>query len=251
MPKRSKEDNPTIDYNLVVDSSEKLDKLNKKKKKAQEEYSHFTQEQVDAIFKSAAKEAAKKRIPLARDAVTETGMGVLEDKIIKNHFASEYIYNKYKDTKTCGIVDEDKINGTMTVAEPLGVIAGIVPTTNPTSTAIFKSLIALKTRNAIIFSPHPRAKKCTIDAAKCVLEAAYKAGAPRDIIGWIDEPTLELTNQLMTHKDIACILATGGPGMVKAAYSSGNPALGVGPGNCAAIIDEKADIKSWIKKIGL
>lgn len=249
MPKRSKEDNPTIDYNLVVDSSEKLNKLIERAKKAQEEYSHFTQEQVDAIFKSAAKEAAKKRIPLARDAVTETGMGVLEDKIIKNHFASEYIYNKYKDTKTCGIVDEDKINGTMTVAEPLGVIAGIVPTTNPTSTAIFKSLIALKTRNAIIFSPHPRAKKCTIDAAKCVLEAAYKAGAPRDIIGWIDEPTLDLTNQLMTHKDIACILATGGPGMVKAAYSSGNPALGVGPGNCAAIIDEKADIKTAVSSV--
>lgn len=243
------ESKENIAYDLIVDSPEKLESLIKRAKKAQEEYSKFSQEQVDRIFKRAATEANKMRIPLAKDAVAETGMGILEDKIIKNHFASEYIYNKYKDTKTCGVISEDKINGITTVAEPLGVIAGIIPTTNPTSTAIFKALISLKTRNAIIFSPHPRAAKCTIDAAKCILEAAVSEGAPKDIIGWIDTPSIELTNMLMTHSDIACILATGGPGMVKAAYSSGNPALGVGPGNCAAIIDEKADIKTAVSSV--
>ena len=238
-----------LNSSSVVDSAEKLEMLIERVKKAQKIYSTFTQEQVDAIFKAAATAADKARIPLARMAVEETGMGVLEDKIIKNHFASEYIYNKHKNVKTCGIIKEDKANGIKTVAEPLGVIAGIVPTTNPTSTAIFKSLIALKTRNAIIFSPHPRATKCTIEAAKIVLEAAVKAGAPEDIIGWIDIPSIDLSNQLMKHPDIACILATGGPGMVKAAYSSGNPALGVGPGNAAAVIDETADIKMAVSSI--
>ena len=215
----------------LVDSPESLEILIQKVQKAQRIFSKFSQEKVDAIFKAAATAADKARIPLARMAIEETGMGVLEDKIIKNHFASEYIYNKHKNAKTCGIIKEDKANGTKIVAEPLGVIAGIVPTTNPTSTAIFKSLIALKTRNAIIFSPHPRAKNCTIAAARLVLEAAVKAGAPEDIIGWIDTPSIELSSMLMHHASIDCILATGGPGMVKAAYSSGNPALGVGPGN--------------------
>lgn len=239
----------TLNKSNLVDNAEQLELLIERVKKAQKIYSKFTQEQVDAIFKAAATAADKARIPLARMAVEETGMGVLEDKIIKNHFASEYIYNKHKNVKTCGIIKEDKANGIKTVAEPLGVIAGIVPTTNPTSTAIFKSLIALKTRNAIIFSPHPRAKKCTIAAAKIVLDAAVKAGAPEDIIGWIDVPSIELSSQLMKHPDIACILATGGPGMVKAAYSSGNPALGVGPGNAAAVIDETADIKMAVSSI--
>ena len=233
----------------AVDTAEQLELLIERAKKAQKIYATYTQEQVDAIFKAAATAADKARIPLARMAYEETGMGVLEDKIIKNHFASEYIYNKHKKAKTCGIIKEDKANGIKIVAEPLGVIAGIVPTTNPTSTAIFKSLIALKTRNAIIFSPHPRATKSTIEAAKIVLEAAVKAGAPEDIIGWIDVPSIELSNQLMHHQDIACILATGGPGMVKAAYSSGNPALGVGPGNAAAVIDETADIQMAVSSI--
>ncbi len=233
----------------TVETAEQLELLIERVKKAQKIYATFTQEQVDAIFKAAATAADKARIPLARMAVEETGMGVLEDKIIKNHFASEYIYNKHKNAKTCGIIKEDKTNGIKIVADPLGVIAGIVPTTNPTSTAIFKSLIALKTRNGIIFSPHPRAKKCTIEAARVVLEAAVKAGAPADIIGWIDQPAIELTNQLITHDSISCILATGGPGMVKAAYSSGNPALGVGPGNAAAVIDETADIKMAVSSI--
>ena len=233
----------------VVDSSENLELLIERVKKAQKIYSKFSQEQVDAIFKAAATAADKARIPLARMAVEETGMGVLEDKIIKNHFASEYIYNKHKNAKTCGIIKEDKVNGTKIVAEPLGILAGIVPTTNPTSTAIFKSLIALKTRNAIIFSPHPRATKSTIAAAKLVLDAAVKAGAPEDIIGWIDVPSIDLSGQLMKHPDIACILATGGPGMVKAAYSSGNPALGVGPGNTSAVIDETADVKMAVSSI--
>ena len=239
----------TLNKSSLVDNAEQLELLIERVKKAQKIYSTFTQEQVDAIFKAAATAADKARIPLARMAVEETGMGVLEDKIIKNHFASEYIYNKHKNAKTCGIIKEDKTNGIKTVAEPLGVIAGIIPTTNPTSTAIFKSLIALKTRNAIIFSPHPRATKCTIAAAKLVLDAAVKAGAPEDIIGWIDVPSIELSNQLMKHESIACILATGGPGMVKAAYSSGNPALGVGPGNAAAVIDETADIKMAVSSI--
>ena len=233
----------------VVETLDQLEALISRVKKAQKEFETFTQEQVDAIFKAAATAADKARIPLARMAVEETGMGVLEDKIIKNHFASEYIYNKHKNAKTCGIVREDKANGIKIVAEPLGVIAGVIPTTNPTSTAIFKALIALKTRNGIIFSPHPRAKKCTIAAAKLVLDAAVKAGAPEGIIGWIDVPSLELTNGLMTSSSIDCILATGGPGMVKAAYSSGNPALGVGPGNTSAVIDETADIKMAVSSI--
>ena len=232
-----------------VDSIEALNKLIEKVEKAQQEYSNFSQEQVDKIFKAAAAAANKARIPLAKMAVEETGMGVLEDKIIKNHLAAEYIYNKHKNAKTCGIISEDRENGIKIVAEPLGILAGIIPTTNPTSTAIFKSLIALKTRNAIIFSPHPRAAKCTIEAAKVVLEAAVKAGAPENIIGWIDVPSVELSATLMQHKSIGCIIATGGPGMVKAAYSSGNPALGVGPGNVAAIIDETADIKTAVSSI--
>ena len=230
----------------LVDSVESFEALIDRVHKAQEVYSHFTQEQVDKIFKAAATAADKARIPLARMAIEETGMGVLEDKIIKNHFASEY---KHKNVKTCGIIKEDKANGTKIVAEPLGVLAGIIPTTNPTSTAIFKSLIALKTRNAIIFSPHPRATKSTIAAAKLVLDAAVKAGAPKDIIGWIDVPSIELSSALMKHPKIDCILATGGPGMVKAAYSSGNPALGVGPGNTSAVIDETADIKMAVSSI--
>ena len=233
----------------IVDSAEQFELLIGRVKKAQKIYSEYTQEQVDKIFKAAASAANKARIPLARMAVEETGMGVLEDKIIKNHYASEYIFNKHKNAKTCGIIKEDPINGIKVVAEPLGIIAGIIPTTNPTSTAIFKALIALKTRNAIIFSPHPRATKSTIAAAKVVLDAAVKAGAPEDIIGWIDVPSVELSGQLMQHPDIACILATGGPGMVKAAYSSGNPALGVGPGNTAAVIDETADINMAVSSI--
>ena len=233
----------------VVDTPEALDALIKRVKKAQEIFETYSQEQVDKIFKAAALAANKMRIPLAQMAVEETGMGVVEDKVIKNHFASEYIYNKHKNAKTCGVIKEDKPNGIKIVAQPLGVIAGIIPTTNPTSTAIFKSLITLKTRNGIIFSPQPRAKKCTIEAARVVLEAAVKAGAPKDIIGWIDTPSLELTNMLMTHDDVSTILATGGPGMVKAAYSSGKPALGVGPGNTPAIIDETADIKMAVSSI--
>ena len=233
----------------LVETVEQFEELIAKVKKAQKEYETYTQEQVDKIFQAAAAAANKARIPLAKMAVEETGMGVLEDKIIKNHFASEYIYNKHKNAKTCGIIKEDVENGIKIVAEPLGILAGIVPTTNPTSTAIFKSLIALKTRNGIIFSPHPRATKSTIAAAKIVLDAAVKAGAPENIIAWIDVPSVELSNALMKHPDIDCILATGGPGMVKAAYSSGNPALGVGPGNVAAVIDETADIKMAVSSI--
>ena len=233
----------------VVNTIDALNDLLERVKNAQKEYAKFSQEDVDRIFKAAATAADKMRIPLAKMAVEDTGMGVLEDKIIKNHFASEYIFNKHKNAKTCGIIKEDKINGTKTVAEPLGIIAGIIPTTNPTSTAIFKSLICLKTRNAIVFSPHPRATKSTIEAARVVLDAAVEAGAPKDIIGWIDEPSMELSDALLHHPDIACILATGGPGMVKAAYSSGKPALGVGPGNTAAVIDETADIKMAVSSI--
>ena len=253
MTTKNKKDVENLEKSLnksnLVDSAESLELLIERVQKAQKIYSTFTQEQVDKIFKAAATAADKARIPLAHMAVEETGMGVLEDKIMKNHFAAEYIYNKHKNTKTCGIVSNDKENGVKIVAEPLGVLAGIVPTTNPTSTAIFKSLIALKTRNAIIFSPHPRAQKSTIAAAKLVLEAAVAAGAPEDIIGWIDVPSIELSGQLMKHKKIACILATGGPGMVTAAYSSGNPALGVGPGNTSAVIDETADIKTAVSSI--
>ncbi len=218
---------------------------------AQAKYATYSQEKVDAIFKAAAIAANRARIELAQLAVEETKMGVVEDKVIKNHFASEYIYNKHKNVKTCGVIASDETDGIKIVAAPLGVLAGIVPTTNPTSTAIFKSLLALKTRNGIVFSPHPRAKKSTIEAAKIVLEAALKAGAPKDIIGWIDEPTMELSGALMSHKKIQCILATGGLSMVKAAYSSGTPAIGVGAGNTPAIIDETADIKMAVSSIVL
>ena len=218
-------------------------------KKAQKIFATYNQEQVDKIFRAAAIAAAQNRIPLAKLAVEETGMGVMEDKVIKNQFASEYIYNQYKDTRTCGLLSDDDSFGYRQVAEPIGLIAGIIPTTNPTSTAIFKSLLALKTRNGIIFSPHPRAKKCTIAAAKIVLDAAVAAGAPEGIIGWIENPTLTLSNALMHHPDISLILATGGPGMVKAAYSSGKPALGVGAGNTPVVIDSTANIKMAVSSI--
>ncbi|NAX38876.1 bifunctional acetaldehyde-CoA/alcohol dehydrogenase, partial [Vibrio sp. V27_P1S3P104] len=226
-----------------------LDALVARVKAAQAEFATFSQEQVDKIFRAASLAANQARIPLAQQAVAESGMGIVEDKVIKNHFASEFIYNKYKDEKTCGILEEDDNLGTMTIAEPVGIICGIVPTTNPTSTAIFKSLISLKTRNGIIFSPHPRAKNSTNAAAKLVLDAAVAAGAPKDIIGWIDEPSVELSNALMKHDGIALILATGGPGMVKAAYSSGKPAIGVGAGNVPVVIDETADIKRAVASI--
>ncbi|NWK78480.1 bifunctional acetaldehyde-CoA/alcohol dehydrogenase [Aquitalea sp. LB_tupeE] len=234
---------------MSVSSLEQLDALVARVKQAQAAFAEFSQQQVDVIFRSAALAAADARLPLARMAVEETGMGVMEDKVIKNHFASEYIYNKYKDEKTCGVLSEDDSFGTITIAEPIGILCGIVPTTNPTSTAIFKALIALKTRNAIIFSPHPRARRSTCAAARLVLEAAVAAGAPQDIIGWIDEPSVELSNALMQHPDINLILATGGPGMVKAAYSSGKPAIGVGAGNTPAVIDETADIKRAVASI--
>lgn len=239
----------SLELDNTVSTAESLEILISKVKKAQKIFATFPQEKIDAIFRAAALAANRARIPLAKMAVEETGMGIVEDKVIKNHFASEYIYNKHKSAKTCGIISEDKANGTKVVAEPLGVLAGVVPTTNPTSTAIFKSLIALKTRNAIIFSPHPRAKNATIAAAKIVLDAAIKAGAPQDIIGWIDVPSVELSNLLMKHPSIDAILATGGPGMVKAAYSSGKPALGVGAGNTPAVIDETADIKMAVSSI--
>ena len=223
-----------------VDSVESFKEAFENVRKAQEEFATFSQEKVDEIFKAAAMAANAARIPLAKMAVEETGMGVVEDKVIKNHYAAEYIYNAYKDTKTCGVLEEDKAYGIKKYAEPIGVIAAVIPTTNPTSTAIFKTLISLKTRNGIIISPHPRAKNSTIAAAKIVLEAAVKAGAPEGIISWIDVPSLELTNLLMQSADI--ILATGGPGMVKSAYSSGKPALGVGAGNVPAVIDDTADI---------
>ena len=209
-------------------------------RQAQSVFAEYTQEQVDKIFKAAAVAANKMRIPLAKMAVEETGMGIVEDKVIKNHYAAEYIYNAYKGTRTCGVIETDEAFGIQRIAEPIGVVAAVIPTTNPTSTAIFKTLICLKTRNAIVISPHPRAKKCTIAAARVVLEAAVEAGAPEGLISWIEQPSLELTNQLMREADL--ILATGGPGMVKAAYSSGKPALGVGPGNTPAVIDGSADI---------
>ena len=224
----------------IVDTIEALEERLAGVREAQRIFAAYTQEQVDKIFTAAALAANKARIPLAKLAVEETGMGIVEDKVIKNHYASEYIYNAYRDTKTCGVIEEDKAYGIKKVAEPIGVVAAVIPTTNPTSTAIFKTLISLKTRNGIIISPHPRAKKSTIAAAKVVLEAAVAAGAPEGIIGWIDVPSLELTDTLMKEADI--ILATGGPGMVKAAYSSGKPALGVGAGNTPAIIDESADV---------
>ena len=224
----------------IVDSIETFEKAFEKVKKAQEEFSTYSQEKVDKIFKAAAMAANQARVDLAKMAVEETGMGVIEDKVIKNNYAAEYIYNKYKDVKTCGVIEEDKSYGVKKIAESIGIIAAVIPTTNPTSTAIFKTLVSLKTRNGIIISPHPRAKKSTIEAAKIVYEAAVKAGAPKNIISWIDVPSLDLTNLLMQTADI--ILATGGPGMVKAAYSSGKPALGVGAGNTPAIIDESADV---------
>ncbi|MCI9519064.1 MAG: bifunctional acetaldehyde-CoA/alcohol dehydrogenase [Clostridia bacterium] len=230
-----------------VDSVEALEERLKQMRVAQKEFATYSQEQVDKIFRAAALAANKERIPLAKMAVEETGMGIVEDKVIKNHYAAEYIYNTYKDTKTCGVIEYDEAFGIKKIAEPIGVIAAVIPTTNPTSTAIFKTLLALKTRNGIIISPHPRAKNCTIEAAKIVLKAAVEAGAPEGIIGWIDVPALDLTNAVMKSADI--ILATGGPGMVKAAYSSGKPALGVGPGNTPAIIDDTADVKVAVNSI--
>ena len=231
----------------IVDSVESLNTRMAEVREAQRKFALYTQEQVDRIFLAAATAANKARIPLAKAAVEETGMGVMEDKVIKNHFASEYIYNYYKDVKTCGVIEEDKAFGTQKVAEPVGVIAAVIPTTNPTSTAIFKSLLALKTRNGIVISPHPKAKNSTIMAARIVLEAAVAAGAPENIIAWIDIPSLDMTNTVMREADL--ILATGGPGMVKAAYSSGKPALGVGAGNTPALIDESADIQLAVSSI--
>ena len=231
----------------AVDNVDALQERMKELRQAQKIFATYTQEQVDRIFFAAAMAANKARIPLAKMAVQETGMGIVEDKVIKNHYASEYIYNYYKNTKTCGVIEEDPVYGIKRIAEPIGLVAAVIPTTNPTSTAIFKTLICLKTRNAIIISPHPRAKESTIAAAKIVYDAAVAAGAPKNIIGWIDEPSLELTNEVMRDADI--ILATGGPGMVKAAYSSGKPAVGVGAGNTPVIIDETADIKMAVNSI--
>ena len=238
-------DNRTI--RTPIDSVEAMERAFARLREAQSKFSTYTQQQVDSIFLAAATAANKARIPLAKLAVEETGMGVIEDKVIKNHYASEYIYNAYRDTKTCGVIEEDKAYGITRIAEPIGVIAAVIPTTNPTSTAIFKTLIALKTRNGILISPHPRAKKSTIEAARIVLEAAVAAGAPEGIIDWVDSPSLELTNLAMKEADI--ILATGGPGMVKSAYSSGKPAIGVGSGNVPAIIDDTADILSAVSSI--
>ncbi len=235
-----------MDYK-IVDSVERLEERLAEVRKAQQTFATYSQEQVDAIFRAAALAANCARVDLAKQAVAETGMGVVEDKVIKNHYASEYIYNAYRDTKTCGVIEEDKAYGVKKVADPIGVIAAVIPTTNPTSTAIFKCLLALKTRNGIVISPHPRAKNSTIAAAKLVLEAAVKAGAPEGIIGWIDVPSLDMTNLVMKEADI--ILATGGPGMVKAAYSSGKPALGVGAGNTPAIIDDTADLVVAVNSI--
>lgn len=234
---------------MTVKTVEDLNTLVDRVRAAQKTYAEFSQEQVDIIFRHAAQAANEQRIALAKLAVQETGMGVFEDKVIKNHFASEFIYNKYIDEKTCGVIEEDDDAGIIKIAEPIGVLAGIIPTTNPTSTAIFKSLIALKTRNAIIFSPHPRAKKCTVETARIILDAAVAAGAPADIIGWIDEPTVELSSALMQHPGVNLILATGGPGMVKAAYSSGKPAIGVGAGNTPAVIDETSHLKMAVNSI--
>ncbi|MDD3142183.1 MAG: iron-containing alcohol dehydrogenase, partial [Lachnospiraceae bacterium] len=231
----------------LIDSVDSLVVKMNAMREAQKEFAKFSQEQVNKIFFEAAMAANKQRIPLAKMAVAETGMGIVEDKVTKNHYAAEYIYNAYKDTKTCGVIEEDKAFGIKKIAEPIGLIAAVIPTTNPTSTAIFKTLLCLKTRNAIIISPHPRAKNSTIAAAKIVLEAAVKAGAPEGIIGWIDVPSLELTNEVMKGADT--ILATGGPGMVKAAYSSGKPALGVGAGNTPVVIDDTADVRMAVNSI--
>ena len=232
---------------MMVTNAEELLLRMEQIREAQKQFSTFTQEQVDKIFLEASMAANNARIPLSKLAVEETGIGIVEDKVIKNHYAAEYIYNAYKDTKTCGVIEEDQGFGFTKIAEPVGVVAAVVPTTNPTSTAIFKALIALKTRNGIIFSPHPRAKQCTIEAVRIILDAAVKAGAPEGIIGWIDEPSIELSQMVMEQADI--ILATGGPGMVKAAYSSGKPAIGVGPGNTPAIIDETADLQMAVNSI--
>ena len=237
----------TENTQMIIDNVDALQVRMKEMRKAQQVFATYTQEQVDKIFFAAAMAANKARIPLAKMAVQETGMGVVEDKVIKNHYASEYIYNAYRDTKTCGVIEEDKAYGIKKIAEPIGLIAAVIPTTNPTSTAIFKTLLCLKTRNAIIISPHPRAKESTIAAAKVVYEAAVAAGAPENIISWIDVPNLELTNEVMRESDT--ILATGGPGMVKAAYSSGKPALGVGAGNTPVIIDDTADIRLAVNSI--
>ena len=231
----------------IVDSVEKLEEAIERVRAAQRKFASYSQEQVDTIFRAAALAADRQRIPLAKLAVSETGMGVAEDKVIKNHYAAEYIYNNYKDTKTCGVIEEDKVYGIKKIAAPIGVVAAVIPTTNPTSTAIFKCLLALKTRNGIVISPHPRAKESTICAARIILEAAVEAGAPEDIIAWIDVPSLEMTNLVMKEADI--ILATGGPGMVRAAYSSGKPAIGVGAGNTPAVIDESADILLAVNSI--
>ena len=231
---------------VVTNIEELMDKI-QEVRDAQKKFSTFSQEQVDEIFRQSAIAANNARIQLSKLAVEESGMGILEDKVIKNHFASEYIYNQYKDEKTCGVIEKDEFFGITKIAEPIGVVAAVVPTTNPTSTAIFKALIALKTRNGIIFSPHPRAKGATIAAARVVYEAAVKAGAPEGIIGWIDEPSVELSQKVMHEADI--ILATGGPAMVKAAYSSGKPAIGVGAGNTPAIIDSSAHIKMAVSSI--
>ncbi len=239
--------NEAVPEQGLIDNVDALQARMKEMRKAQKIFATYTQEQVDKIFFAAAMAANKARIPLAKMAVKETGMGIVEDKVIKNHYASEYIYNTYRNTKTCGVVEEDLAYGIKKIAEPIGLVAAVIPTTNPTSTAIFKTLICLKTRNAIIISPHPRAKNCTIEAAKIVLDAAVAAGAPKNIISWIDVPSLELTNEVMMDSDI--ILATGGPGMVKAAYSSGKPALGVGAGNTPVIIDDTADIKLAVNSV--
>ncbi len=239
--------NEAVPEQGLIDNVDALQARMKEMRKAQKIFATYTQEQVDKIFFAAAMAANKARIPLAKMAVKETGMGIVEDKVIKNHYASEYIYNTYRNTKTCGVVEEDLAYGIKKIAEPIGLVAAVIPTTNPTSTAIFKTLICLKTRNAIIISPHPRAKNCTIEAAKIVLDAAVAAGAPKNIISWIDVPSLELTNEVMRDSDI--ILATGGPGMVKAAYSSGKPALGVGAGNTPVIIDDTADIKLAVNSV--
>ena len=231
----------------LVESIETLNKKIEEVREAQKQFSTFSQEQVDKIFLACSLAGCSARLKLAKLAVEETKMGVIEDKVIKNQFASEYIYNKYKDTKTCGVVEENEALGYKKIVEPVGVVSAIIPTTNPTSTTIFKILIALKTRNGIIISPHPRAKKSTIETAKLIYESAIKAGAPKNIIGWIDKPSLELTNALMQSSDL--ILATGGPGMVKSAYSSGKPALGVGAGNVPAVIDSSADILVSVNSI--
>ena len=232
-----------------VSTTEDLEELITEVSQAQQEFATYSQEEVDEIFRRASVAANDKRIDLAKLAVENTEMGVVEDKVIKNHFSAEYIYNEYRDSKTCGVIEEDSSYGVKKIAEPIGVLAGIVPVTNPTSTTIFKSLISLKTRNAIIFSPHPSATECTIEAARTVLEAAVKAGAPDNIIGWIDEPSIELSQMLMKHEQISMILATGGPGMVKAAYSSGKPAIGVGAGNTPAVIDETAHLKMAVSSV--